>query len=314
MPGNSSSIAVNNITCASLTASSEISAPGGGFTSLIATNATVTNNLDVAGQVSLYPGSPVVFGNAETITDLPLSAAYGIPGLTDVTQYGNYPNSTQHSRLAIQGQFWAHKNRVGSVNDWTQAPIITGRTNEQESALGFAGLDESGVGAAWVIQVNSAESSLGFMHRNGAGNYCPVTASNFVTASSARFKDDIQNLESGLDAVRNLRPISFTKDHTGHYVAVTPEGQPLKKSHPDYAKSIAKQAKLVSKGDTKARASRNLGLIAEEVARIVPEVVSYDPSGRPEGIDYTALVPVLVNAIKELAERVDGLHSAVTGT
>ena len=61
-----------------------------------------------------------------------------------------------------------------------------------------------------------------------------------------------------------------------------------------------------------------VGLIAQEVRELVPEVVSV--GGDPDqvlGMNYAELVPVLINAIKELhtqiseqSERIDELEAA----
>jgi hypothetical protein len=60
---------------------------------------------------------------------------------------------------------------------------------------------------------------------------------------------------------------------------------------------------------------RKVGLSAQAVAEIVPEAV-YDTGGVRDDIehilamDYSALVPVLINAVKELTARVAQLEGA----
>ena len=48
------------------------------------------------------------------------------------------------------------------------------------------------------------------------------------------------------------------------------------------------------------------GLIAEEVARVLPTLVSYDDQGRPYTVRYSLLTPLLLNEVQrqegELAE------------
>jgi len=51
---------------------------------------------------------------------------------------------------------------------------------------------------------------------------------------------------------------------------------------------------------------RDVGLIAEEVAEVLPELVRFDEDGvTPTGLNYTHLTAVLVEAIKELAREKD---------
>ncbi|HEY8949305.1 MAG TPA: hypothetical protein VIM56_10515 [Rhizomicrobium sp.] len=49
----------------------------------------------------------------------------------------------------------------------------------------------------------------------------------------------------------------------------------------------------------KGRQGRDLGLIAEEIAKINPLFVTY-MNGQVEGVKYAQLTAVLINAVKEL--------------
>jgi hypothetical protein len=42
-----------------------------------------------------------------------------------------------------------------------------------------------------------------------------------------------------------------------------------------------------------------MGLIAEEVDRVLPGIVAHDEAGRASGLDYARLVPILIQATKE---------------
>ena len=86
-----------------------------------------------------------------------------------------------------------------------------------------------------------------------------VTAAGYYSSSSARFKKDIETLSSAGEALEQLRGVRFAwKD----------SGQP------------------------------SVGLIAEEVAKIYPELVEFE-NGEAKGVNYSALVAVLVEAMKE---------------
>lgn len=63
--------------------------------------------------------------------------------------------------------------------------------------------------------------------------------------------------------------------------------------------------------DTEARgAQRELGLIAQEVAPVVPEVVTVADHDGMMGIDYPKLTALLIGAVQELAARVATLEAA----
>ena len=62
-------------------------------------------------------------------------------------------------------------------------------------------------------------------------------------------------------------------------------------------------------GDDGARVQK--GFLAEEVAGVMPELVGYDEQGRPNTVDWAGMVPVLVNAVKELKASNDNLRVEV---
>jgi hypothetical protein len=98
-----------------------------------------------------------------------------------------------------------------------------------------------------------------------------VSAPEVVNTSSARYKDNIETLTAASASVSRLRGVSFDWKETGN---------------------------------------RSLGLIAEEVAAVFPEVVTTDPdSGEAEAVNYSALTAVLVEALKEQRARLDALEA-----
>ena len=54
-----------------------------------------------------------------------------------------------------------------------------------------------------------------------------------------------------------------------------------------------------------------LGLISEEVAKILPEIVSLDSSGRANEIDYKRITAVLIESIKDILIRIERLEKSV---
>ena len=95
-----------------------------------------------------------------------------------------------------------------------------------------------------------------------------LTAYNFPTASDRRFKKDIDILENSLEAVNKLEGVAYYWD-TGR--------------HPERGFNTKKQ----------------IGFIAQEVEKILPELVMTDAQGY-KAVEYAKLTPVLVEAIKEL--------------
>ena len=137
----------------------------------------------------------------------------------------------------------------------------------------------------YIYYNNSNE--IGFL--NSAGNWslkCDnsgnVTATGNVTAySDARLKTNVNTINDALSIVGKLRGVSF---------------------------------------DWKESGEHSIGVIAQEVEKVLPELVLtqqvLDPTGEREvkSVDYGKIVGVLINAINELKEEVEELKNAkITG-
>lgn len=102
-----------------------------------------------------------------------------------------------------------------------------------------------------------------------AGNICAT--GTIGTCSDARFKMNVAEIHDALSTVTELRGVSFDWRRA---------------EFPGYAFS----------GD------RQVGFIAQEVATVLPEVVSEGNDGY-YSVDYGRLTPLLVQAVKELEQR-----------
>jgi hypothetical protein len=83
----------------------------------------------------------------------------------------------------------------------------------------------------------------------------------WATYSSRRWKTNIQPLHNALGMVEQLRGVSY---------------------------------------DLKGSGKHEIGVIAEEVGAVVPEVVSYEENGKDaRGVDYSRLTALLIEAVKQ---------------
>ena len=125
--------------------------------------------------------------------------------------------------------------------------------------------------------------------------------------SDARIKTVTGDYTQGLEAVRQLRPVTYK--FKGTDVTYTPEG--AKKSVP---KGKPDPESVHYMAATEGR--EFIGLLAQQAERSMPEMVK-SVSGTIDGhavndlrvMDTTPLVFALVNACKELAERVEALEA-----
>jgi len=98
-------------------------------------------------------------------------------------------------------------------------------------------------------------------------------ADAWTVYSSRRWKTNIDTLENALERVRRLRGVSF---------------------------------------DWKADGRHDIGLIAEEVGEVVPEVVAYEPDGTDaSAVDYARLVALLIEAVKDQQAQIDELKEMI---
>jgi hypothetical protein len=93
-----------------------------------------------------------------------------------------------------------------------------------------------------------------------------AVANRWDTYSSARFKTNIATIANPLVTLAQLRGVTFDW---------LPEHAPL------------------------GGAVHDLGFIAEEVAAVLPDAVSTDAQGHAEALDYSRLLPIAIEAIKQ---------------
>lgn len=108
---------------------------------------------------------------------------------------------------------------------------------------------------------------------NTSDNFGKGRANAWVTYSSGRWKEDVQPLDDALNTVKQLKGVSYRwKEPYG--------------------------------------GAKDLGFIAEEVGRVLPEIVSWDKTKTyADGLDYGRIVPLLVESVKTLSTKVDTMEA-----
>ena len=102
----------------------------------------------------------------------------------------------------------------------------------------------------------------------GVGISGQMTAATIVETSSIVYKQDVNPITDALDTVMQLVGVTYARKDTHKYEA---------------------------------------GLIAEDVDKILPNLVSKNEQGKPEGIQYTKLTAYLIEAVKSLKAEIDQL-------
>jgi len=103
----------------------------------------------------------------------------------------------------------------------------------------------------------------------GLGVAGQVTAATVVETSSIAFKENVMPIDNALDSILQLVGVTYDRK----------DGSRIHEA----------------------------GLIAEEVNKILPGLVSKDDNGNPYGIQYTKITAYLVEAVKTLKQELDQL-------
>ena len=101
-----------------------------------------------------------------------------------------------------------------------------------------------------------------------------ITAGGNVTAySDIKLKENIEVIPNALDKVKQIRGVTFTRN------------------------------------DQEDKDLRHAGVIAQEVEKVLPEVVGYDENKDIKTVSYGNMVGLLIEAVKELKQEVDDLKA-----
>ncbi len=188
-------------------------------------------------------------------------------------------NTSGHGNTVI-GRFALGYSTTGSSNvvigDEAGSSITTGSHNiiiNNGAAAGDSGVIR--IGNSNNIATYIAGISGGVVT---GGSQVMVNAAGHLgtIVSSRRFKERIASIEGNSEAFDELRPVTFRYRE---------EFSSIEENHLEF------------------------GLIAEEVAEVLPEIVVYDEAGRPLSVRYHALTPILLEELQRLRKRVATLEA-----
>ena len=98
-----------------------------------------------------------------------------------------------------------------------------------------------------------------------------IQAQTLTETSSIAFKENINPITNALDLIQQLAGVTYDR-----------------------------------KDGTK---KNEAGLVAEDVEKILPNLIGYDENGKPVGIHYTKLTAYLIEAVKELTDKIKRLEN-----
>ena len=151
--------------------------------------------------------------------------------------------------------------------------------------------------------VNGANSVIG-AELTSYGDFIAtrnVSAVAYITRSDIRLKTNIKNLNGALASVLKLQGISYDFKSTKEDATLEILNRVTPKDDKD-AKDLAKAKKGYE--DKKLENLNMIGFSAQDVQKIFPQLVKTDNDGF-YSVNYTAIIPVAVEAIKEQQKLID---------
>ncbi|MBD5397472.1 hypothetical protein HDR62_04975 [bacterium] len=110
------------------------------------------------------------------------------------------------------------------------------------------------------------------------------SATGISSLSDERYKTNIRPIEASLEKIKQINTVRF-----------------------DYVQEDKLPEKVVD-----STRSNRVGFIAQELQKILPEAVNYDPYERVYTVDYSVVIPFLVKAIQEQQAEIEELKRLIS--
>lgn len=260
--------------------------------------ATSAGSASKVGSSTVGSASRPIYLNGGTPTQISYTIEKSVPSnavFTDTNTWRGIQNnltstSTTDSLSANQGRLLAN----GSARDSTKLPLSGGTvTGTITLGLGGGSIYNSGAASSGTTHVTGSEflnlRSPGIQCRTYTdGGWAGISASTFTSQSSRRYKENIEDIsEKEANKLLDIRVVKF-----------------------DFKENVT---------DEEHRYNQH-GVIAEETAEIIPQVVTYAiPYGQedefdepvPDSVDYAKFVPYLIKMIQMQQKEIDELKTLV---
>lgn len=193
------------------------------------------------------------------------SGAQGPAGLQGLMQINNFTVSNQ---LVTTSSDTVHLNANSGLT-WNGSTLnVTGNVTGVTS-IAAASISNGGSTFTVTSTTGTNSNTLTVGAGNGSGNAIYTTgtilASDVTASSDRRMKSDIATISNALDTVKAMRGVYFTR---------------------------------------LGQSNRSVGVIAQEVEEVLPEVV-HTGSDDMKSVSYGNIVGLLIEAVKELAEKME---------
>lgn len=191
-------------------------------------------------------------------------------------------------------------NTNGNVGIGTSSPSVKFEVNYSDSYVKFTKTDGYGTSGfkfgpyysrSSFDPLTSNTSDIGHYFWWYEAHITDIYSVHNLHVSDERYKENIKPLENALQTLLQLRGVRYDLKpevfKTKNDSSFNPATIPL------------------------SNLKDNIGLIAQEVESILPEIVSYDSTRDIQCINYDELIPLLIEAIKEQQNKIEELTTLV---
>ena len=276
----SASVIVGNITGLAAGVNGVLSMAQGG-TGATNLNGYIIGNGTTLSAISSIPGS-AISGN------IPGLSTGVVGGVSWSSLSGSPPNVSVFNNDAgyLTAVSWASPGTIGSTtpNTGRFTSVTVNQSFTSTNPLSVFTPNNGTVGAIQIVANTTTNLSyiqfvdptrvtqIGYVQVSSSGTFTwsgPMSASDFIATSDERLKSNISTLDGALDMIINMRGAKFNKIGSD-------------KTH--------------------------IGLIAQEVQKVAPELVHQGEDGYL-GVAYGNVVALLIEAIKDQQKQIDDLKS-----
>ena len=271
-------------------------------------NISLTNNMTLVGQTIPIPGS---------------GKCYGVYGFVNLTTTGGYNNGSYGSAYSTtvtnQGRAYGVKGYAGNAgNGWNYGVYGTLAGSNNGAAiygvvapngdvgipgkyagyfLGNVAVSSGDVTISGHLGINKAPDPLFDISTQNNIQVATITIS-----SDQRLKTNIQDLSGSLATLTNLKGVTYNLNKDAEVLKTNSLVAPSA-SISDTGTVIQP---VIQKIDNPIYTRSHIGFLAQDVQKVFPELVYEDKDGILS-VDYVSLIPVLVESLKEVNQKIEGL-------
>jgi hypothetical protein len=223
---------------------------------------------------------------------------------TDTVLVGNQAGQNNAAAWTVAiGSRALQANTSGAFNTAVGGQALSNVTNgigRQNVGLGYQAGNNITTGQNDIVigfqaNASSATANNEITLGNSSISVLRCAVTTITSLSDERDKTDITNLEYGLDFINSLSPKQFTWDQRPEYaIEIDDDGN-----------ETQVEVENANKG------KKDFGFIAQDVQSVDNDILRLVYAENPEKLEmsYGKLVPILVQAIKELTNRIEALEN-----